>query len=184
MSAWRRIGYRIIAVATSAAVGGVALAAIAAGAGARINTSPSIPLGLYWTTKEPIAKGEYVLFCPPNQQPFIEARERGYLDIGHCPGQFGYIMKKILAAKGDHVAVQADGVHVNGSLLPYSAPVPADSDGRAMPHYRSTDYTLEANQLLLMTDVNPLSYDSRYFGPINTAQIRAVIRPIYTWKGE
>jgi type IV secretory pathway protease TraF len=35
--------------------------------------------------------------------------------------------------------------------------------------------------LLLMTDVSPISFDSRYYGLINRSQIKGVIRPIYTW---
>ncbi|MES2568793.1 MAG: conjugal transfer protein TraF, partial [Verrucomicrobiota bacterium] len=34
-------------------------------AGARINTSKSIPVGLYWTSNSPVEKGAYVLLCPP-----------------------------------------------------------------------------------------------------------------------
>jgi hypothetical protein len=34
-------------------------------AGARINTTKSIPVGLYWTSSAPVEKGAYVLFCPP-----------------------------------------------------------------------------------------------------------------------
>ena len=49
-----------------------------------------------------------------------------------------------------------------------------------MPHYE-TDCTLKDNQVLLMSDYNPLSFDGRYFGPINRAQIRSVIRPVLTW---
>ena len=33
--------------------------------GARINTTRSIPIGLYWTSGAPVEKGAYVLFCPP-----------------------------------------------------------------------------------------------------------------------
>ena len=69
-------------------------------AGARINTSRSIPVGLYWLTERPIAKGEY---------------------------------------------------------------------------------ELGAADLLLMTNVSSLSFDSRYFGLVKRAQIKAVIRPVFTW---
>ena len=32
-------------------------------AGIRINTTPSIPLGVYQLSNEPLVKGAYVLFC-------------------------------------------------------------------------------------------------------------------------
>ncbi|MBD4272924.1 conjugative transfer signal peptidase TraF, partial [Xanthomonas citri pv. citri] len=81
---------------------------------ARLNTSKSIPLGLYWTSSAPVTKGEYVIFCPPQRPVFDDARERGYIGSGFCPGNYGYMMKRVLAAKGDTVSVTPQGVTVNG----------------------------------------------------------------------
>jgi len=55
-------------------------------AGARINSSHSIPRGLYWTSSTPVAPGRYVMFCPPQLGVFEEARRRGYIGAGFCPG--------------------------------------------------------------------------------------------------
>jgi type IV secretory pathway protease TraF len=33
-------------------------------AGARVNTTKSIPVGLYWTSSAPVEKGAYVLLVP------------------------------------------------------------------------------------------------------------------------
>ena len=58
-------------------VGGLlALASIAVikQAGFRVNTSPSIPLGIYRTTTSPLSVGSYVLLCPENKEPFITAQ--------------------------------------------------------------------------------------------------------------
>ena len=44
--------------------------------GLRINTTQSIPIGLYRITDAPVAKGEYVIFCPPQSVLFDEARAR------------------------------------------------------------------------------------------------------------
>ena len=149
-------------------------------AGARINTSRSIPVGLYWLTERPIAKGEYVLLCPPPSNVFDKAKQRGYFGAGFCPGDYEYLMKKVLAAKKDRVVLADDGVHVNGELLPFSTPLIADKQGRPLPVLRG-EYELGAADLLLMTDVSPLSFDSRYFGLVNRAQIKAVIRPVFAW---
>ena len=56
---------RIIAALAIAGMAAFAMAAVAALAGARINTSPSIPLGLYWAVDAPLKLGEYVQVCPP-----------------------------------------------------------------------------------------------------------------------
>ncbi len=150
-------------------------------AGARVNTSGSIPEGLYWISHAPVAKGEYVMWCPPKRPVFFAARARGYIDSGFCPGGLGYMMKKVLAAKGDTVAVTAAGVTVNGTLLPDSAPLPVDGAGRRMPNLIGTRWMLGDDDVLLMTDRSRVSFDARYFGTVSRRQVRAVIHPVITW---
>ena len=156
------------------------LGMVCSAAGVRINTSKSIPLGVYWLTERPIEKGEYVLLCPPPGNVFDEAKKRGYFGAGFCPGEYQYLMKKILAAKRDTVVLADDGVHVNGELLPFSMPLRADKHGRPLPVLRG-EYKLGDSDLLLMTDVSPISFDSRYYGLVNRSQIKGVIRPVFTW---
>jgi conjugative transfer signal peptidase TraF len=158
----------------------LALGMASSAAGARINTSRSIPVGLYWLTERPIEKGEYVLLCPPPGNVVDEARKRGYFGAGFCPGDYAYLMKKVLAAKKDRVVLADDGVRVNGELLPFSTPLSADKQGRPLPVLRG-EYELGDADLLLMTDVSPLSFDSRYFGLVKRTQIKGVIRPVFTW---
>jgi len=150
-------------------------------AGARVNTTKSIALGLYWTSDRPMQKGEYVLLCPPPVGVIEEARRRGYLATGFCPGGYGYMMKRILAAGGDSVTMGASGVRVNGLLLPHSAPLPADLAGRPMPRFRADRYVLGAAEVLLLSDVSSTSFDGRYFGPVGRTQVRTVIVPVLTW---
>lgn len=150
-------------------------------AGARINTTRSIPVGLYWISNGPIERGAYVMFCPPAIDVFAEAKERGYITGGFCPGDYGYMMKRILAAKGSVVTVTSDGVLVDGKMLEYSKPYQADPAGRPLPRYQSSQYTLGSNELLLMSDVSSSSFDARYFGPVDRSQVKSVIRPIFIW---
>jgi conjugative transfer signal peptidase TraF len=159
-------------------LGAIALLGLA---GARVNTSKSIALGLYWTSDRPVRKGEYVLLCPPQVGMMEEARSRGYLAAGFCPGGYGYMMKRILAAAGDAVTVAADGVRVNGALLPYSAPLATDPAGRPLPRFQANRYVLGASEVLPMSDVSSTGFDGRYFGPVSRAQIRTVIVPVLTW---
>lgn len=149
--------------------------------GARINTTRSIPVGLYWTDDAPVQKGSYVLFCPPRGSLFDEAKNRGYIAAGFCNGGYGFMMKRVLAAKGDTVSISADGVVVNGELLPHSRPLPADKAGRLLPQVTVSTRTLDDAELLLMSEVSDTSFDARYFGVINDSQIDSVIRPILTW---
>ena len=91
------------------------------------------------------------------------------------------MMKRVLAAKNDAVTITAEGVRVNGELLPLSAPIEADSAGRPLPRFQAQHFTLSGSQLLLMSDVSGISFDGRYFGPIDRSQIKGVIRPVFTW---
>ncbi len=163
------------------AVMSVALGAVLVLAGARVNTTKSIPVGLYWTSSAPVEKGAYVMFCPPHVGLFDDAKQRGYIGAGWCPGGYGYMMKRVLAAKGDFVTVSADGVRVNGELLPHSVPRNVDGAGRPMPRLQLERYTLGDAEVLLMSDVSAASFDSRYYGPVKRSQIQSVIRPLITW---
>lgn len=149
--------------------------------GARFNTTKSIPVGLYWSSNQQIEKGSYVMYCPPQSDVFNAAKERGYIGSGFCPGGYGYMMKRILAAKNDVVSVTDKGVIVNNNLLALSAPISADLQGRPLPHYRIDHKTLDADEVLMMSDVSGTSFDSRYFGPVNRSQIKTVIVPVMTW---
>ncbi|WP_298236540.1 conjugative transfer signal peptidase TraF [uncultured Azohydromonas sp.] len=168
------------------ALAGVVAAPLALGAAAKAlglywNTSPSIPLGLYRATSELVRVGSYVLLCLPQGGVFEQAYRRGYLGVGVCPGGAGYVMKRVMAAHGDHVELDDDGVRVNGQPLPDSAPVRFDGAGRLMPHLQATSATLAPDQVLLMSDRFALSFDARYFGPTSRRQIKTVIRPVFTY---
>lgn len=180
----RRGGGMFKRATAAVAIAGLVVMALAAGgyaAGARINTTKSIPVGLYWTSGATVGKGAYVMFCPPRVGVFNEAKERGYIGAGFCPGSYGYMMKRVLAAKDDTVQFADDGVRVNGALLPLSAIRKADQAGRPLPRFQHDRYTLGASEVLLMSDVSATSFDGRYFGPVNRSQIVTVIRPVFTW---
>ena len=171
----------------SIAVSGIIFLMLTAGfylAGARINTTKSIPVGLYWMSTMPIEKiekGAYVIFCPPQKNVFDEAKTRDYIGAGTCPGGYGLMMKRVLAVQDDVVSVSDTGVYVNGKLLPHSTPIKTDTIGRPLPCYRLDRYALNHTELLLMSDVSATSFDGRYFGPINRSHIKAVIFPVITW---
>lgn len=157
------------------------LSAACFAAGARINTTKSIPVGLYWTSNARVEKGAYVLFCPPRNGVFDDAKARGYIGAGYCPGGYGYMMKRILAVKDDTVTVNEDGVRVNGEPVARSVPLQIDAAGRSLPRLQVDRYTLGDAEVLLMSDVSGTSFDGRYFGPINRSQVETVIRPVITW---
>ena len=171
---------RVYTLTAAAAIMVMALATLSYAAGARINTTRSIPIGLYWTSDTEAAIGAYVRFCPPDIDAMAMARQRGYISAGFCPGDYGYSMKRISAVEGDAVTINSRGVAVNGRLLPFSRPLAVDAAGRPLPELQAS-YTLQADQVLLMSNVSHTSFDARYYGPVHKAQIEAVIKPVVTW---
>jgi conjugative transfer signal peptidase TraF len=178
------IPVRIARHAALGALGLMALGFVCFAAGLRINTTKSIPIGLYRITDVPVAKGEYVIFCPPQSAVFEEAWERGYIGAGFCPGGYGFLMKRVAALVGDVVTSTEEGMSVNGTLLPASAPLEADKAGRVLSDYQLSDYVLKESEILLMSDVSATSFDGRYFGLVNLPQMKGVILPVITFRSK
>jgi len=145
------------------------------------NNTPSFPVGFYKIVDKPIGKGAYVSFCPPQDEIFDMAMARHYISTGNCPGGYGMLLKRVFAQEGDIVSIGERGIKVNGELLPNSAQIRADIDGHEMPQYRLVGRVLHDSEYLLMSDVNPNSFDARYFGLIVGLQIKHVVEPIFTW---
>lgn len=145
-----------------------------------INTTPSLPVGLYRIVDEPVTKGAYVAFCPPQSDVFEWAVARGYINAGNCPGGTGQLLKRVHAVAGDAVLIDETGISVNGELLPNSTPLSTDAYGAVLPQYR-LNAVLGESEYLLLSDLNPHSFDARYFGVIDRAQIVHVVRPVFTF---
>jgi conjugative transfer signal peptidase TraF len=149
--------------------------------GIYINTTASFPLGLYRIVDEPITKGTYVSFCPPQESVFDMAVDRQYINQGNCPSGYGLLLKRVFAQSGDTVSIDQAGIKINGERLPKSAQLNADADGQKLPQYRLNKKVLNDSEYLLLSDLNPNSFDARYFGVISRAQIQHVVRPLFTW---
>jgi conjugative transfer signal peptidase TraF len=149
--------------------------------GMRLNLTSSLPKGLYWTTHSPLGQGSYVMFCPPMERAFAEAASRDYFWPGDCPSGFRPLLKRVAGVPGDVAAVADDGVRLNGRLLPWSQPLVLDLGRQPLPRLAGRDFALAPDQFWVMSDTEPRSFDSRYFGPIERGWVRAVVRPIVTW---
>src|ERR1039458_10718245 len=86
--------------------------------GLRINTSPSLPVGLYVVTTD--SSANLVEFCPA--EPFARlSLIRRYRDPGICRDGGAPLLKPIVAKSGDVVELSARGISVNGALFSYIA---------------------------------------------------------------
>ncbi|HAW6249039.1 TPA: conjugative transfer signal peptidase TraF [Legionella pneumophila] len=147
--------------------------------GFRINMTDSIPVGVYRITDIKNLKNSFVIFCPEINPAFQRARDRGYIGSGLCPGGYGYLMKKVVALRGDKISVTDEGVFVNHQRIPFSKPISADGMNRPLLQWRTRDYQLKEDEVLTMTSQSTWSFDSRYYGPVHTGQIKGMITPIW-----
>ena len=159
------------------AVLSVALAvAVVTLAGVYYNGSGSAPTGYYQLSGAPLSGGGYVLACPPPHARDLLHRYLAWHPWA-CPGHRQPMLKSLAAFPGDHVAVTADGVAVNGVRLPGSRPLARDSGGRSLPAYRWTG-RLRPDHYWLASP-QPTSLDSRYFGPVHRDSIIGAADPIW-----
>jgi conjugative transfer signal peptidase TraF len=100
------------------------------------------------------------------------ASQRGYLPAG-VP-----ILKRIGAVAPQVVCVHERTVRIDGTA---TATV-RTHDGAHRPLLSWEQCrALGEGELFLLSDTNPASFDSRYFGPIAASAVIGVARPLWTW---
>lgn len=145
-----------------------------------LNVSSSLPLGIYESEErdEPLHKDELVLACLSEEAAKL-ALSRGYLSahglFNRCPP----IGKYVVATAGDEVKLEKEGIRVNNRLLPNTAPLPCDGEGRELNSV-PFNTSLKEHELLLASFMEA-SYDSRYFGVVKEEQILGRLKPVFTF---
>jgi|CXWL01.1.fsa_nt_gi conjugative transfer signal peptidase TraF len=147
-----------------------------------INTTPSLPVGLYKKIHSPIEKGVYVAFCPPEWDVFMMAQERGFISAsngmnGNCPSGHGLMLKQVMALQGDTVSIDSSGVSINGKKLPLSEQLSIDDRNLPLPLFSLKSRQLDASEALLMANIHPRSFDARYFGLVDRIYIVTRVKP-------
>lgn len=140
-----------------------------------LNLSSSIPLGVYHTIPAPPRRGSIVVVCLPATLGLF-ARQREYLGRGRCPGGVERLGKRVAAVAGDTVEVGAEGVRINGFLIPDSRPLANDTRGRPLPH-APRRVVVGAGALFLLSTGNRRSFDGRYFGAVTVSDL-IVVAPL------
>jgi conjugative transfer signal peptidase TraF len=140
----------------------------------RINTSASLPVGLYRVSSD----GGFVEFCPDDHGL---SAQRHYRAKGVCSDGAAPLLKPVIGSTADEIAMSPVGIAVNGKLLPHTAPLDHDTDGRPLVQWPSGSYTATPGTLWVASSYNARSYDSRYFGPIRESTVRARLRPLIAW---
>ena len=164
-------------------LGSGAIAFVANALELRINTTVSMPIGLYREEPPRLERGAWVVFCLP-EEPARLGRERGYLRQGFCSDGSQELMKEIAALPGDSVALSRAGLVVNGHPIPGTALRAVDRGRRALPHAPFGERKVLPGELWVLGFDHSVSWDSRYFGPVPFDHIRAAAIPILTFAPE
>jgi conjugative transfer signal peptidase TraF len=130
-------------------------------AGYRVNTTTSLPLGLWREEDGVIERGDYAVWLPSEHLGYRLAVERGYLEDG-MP-----MLKKVAALEGDVVSydVEERCVTVNGLRVPFAAVLSADSAGRSLAATRFPARLKHGEAWLASENIR--GFDSRYFGAVS-----------------
>ena len=178
----RREKRRVFFGATGAVAAVVAIVAGSHSAEFWINTTDSMPMGLWRQTanQAPMA-GDVVLLCLPANPATELGQARGYIAPGPCPTGQEVLLKPIAAGAGDVVTVSPSAVTVNGHAIANSAQLPEDSRGRPLPSYPAGTYRVPAGEIWLVSSHNRRSFDSRYFGPVPASLVRSTVRPVWVF---
>ncbi len=157
-----------------------ALVAVAYIGGFRLNLTPSEPLGLWRIValQRPVETGDLVFICPPVTASFEEARRRGYVRRGLCPGGFAPLIKTVAALPGQHIEIGAN-VTVDGKPLASSIVRASDGEGRPITPFKTGIVPLKN---LFLHSSFASSYDSRYFGPVPDTGLLGLARPVLTFE--
>jgi conjugative transfer signal peptidase TraF len=135
------------------------------------NVSNSLPILWAWVWQDySVARGDLVELCPPVSFD-VQARERGYVESGPCPGGTIPFLKVVAAVEGDVVAIDMRGIHVNGRLLPNSKAKSHDHAGRPLAMQPFGVRVIPGGFVWLYA-TNVWSADSRYYGPVPANTIR------------
>lgn len=136
------------------------------------NPTDSAPRGWYLVTPAAHFRvGDYVLSQVPNEAALLAAA-RGYLP------RTVSLLKQVGAVAGVRVCACNGVVYVDGVAVARALAV--DGSGRTMTGWQECR-ALASDELFLLNPSNTASFDSRYFGPVQTTDVRGRATPLWTW---
>lgn len=153
------------------------------GGSVAINSTPSMPQGLYLVRGMDVPqRGDVAAVCIPNAEAAKLYRERDYLPASsRCAVGIAPVLKPVVAVPGDDVRLDERGVWVNGRLLENSRVFDTDSQGRPIQHLPlGWHKTMATNEYFMLANRIERSLDSRYYGTVNRPSLVGKAFPIVT----
>jgi conjugative transfer signal peptidase TraF len=141
-----------------------------------VNTTASMPVGIYKIIDEPITRGVIVGACVPESYATL-AKDRDYVGHGKCPNGLRPVMKHVVAVEGDEISITPRGVSVNGESLANTRVLRLDANGNALPNQFGR-HLVAKGQYWLVSNSHPGCFDSRYFGSVT--KTLGVVQPLIT----
>lgn len=133
------------------------------------NFTESVPVGLYSVEQTTPTKGDVVVIAPEGRARDV-LQTFGALPPGHL------LLKQLAAVPGDTVCRDTNIITINGAAAAIAKP--RTHDGHALPAWSGCRGVLPGEVFLLAP--HPASFDSRYFGVVETNQIVGVAHPVFT----
>lgn len=171
--ALRALRFYAVALAAVAAAFAAGKAIDAAGYELVVNTSPSMPTGVYWIARGalPARRGSVVLFAPPDGVRAL-VYGRGWLPVG-MP-----MLKTVGGLAGDTYCVRDGRFVVAGADV---GPVfRRDSQGLPVPHVVGCR-RVGSGEFLPVASTLDRSFDGRYFGAVPVRYVLGVGRALVTF---
>jgi conjugative transfer signal peptidase TraF len=163
--------------------GATVLAALATGyqAGLRVNATPSMPIGIWQLGAAHVIpkRGDIVSVCLPDGSVVHQALRRGYITAGTCPSGAEPLVKPVAAIGGDLVSVSATGISVDATPIANTRALVRDEAGRVLHPMAEGSYRVVPDEVWLLSDHDPRSFDSRYFGAVPAANVLGIVHPLW-----
>jgi conjugative transfer signal peptidase TraF len=134
------------------------------------NASASVPIGLYAAhSPAGVQRGNLVAAHAPSDIAGLMA-SRGYLP-SRVP-----MLKHVAATGGQKVCRAGERISIDGS--PVALARSRDRLGRPLPGW-SGCRKLREDEVFLLNSASSESFDGRYFGPVSTRSITAILTPLW-----
>ena len=145
------------------------------------NVTNSLPQGFYKVVYKEIERNDLVVFCLKDNKYIKFAEEQGYFQgLSKKCGTTPQFIKKAMGLPRDNITINKSGVFINNIRVRNSEASEVILKDKLFDSYEK-EFQLASDEYFLMSDHNPMSYDSRYFGTVKKSEIKKVVEPFYNY---